>query len=351
MNDPRLSPHGVKQLQTDRVGAFNTAPSAPNFINVPMKKDANGNPIEDDTNNYRNDLLKTYCKDAVNNGYDNILTMMSKWGQPNKNGVVNKDALDAAINSKATDASDAAGQIKYLVCQQADGYIAPPLPTKVSSGNQLSVLYNQAYDTPVSRTFYWISLLVSLGFIGFYLWQVWGTFGKSGLNKWFFYGFLAAVAVLYVIWLILLGTPQCMQGSNDYYDPSDYNQTNIIWYIFIACLILSLILTGIGKVIDKPIVMYIGLAATLVVLFTGDLMLASLWPQAFILAVILLRVVIYLISSKFGQSITTWSVPLVGLYGMIVEKVLPQGIFIGKGAILPGVNLDTLFVVKNLGNQ
>jgi len=344
MNDPRLSARGVKQMQTDR-GAFKTAPRAPDFINVPNKKDANG----DDTNNYRNDLLKNYCKDAVNNGYDNILAMMSKWGQPNKNGVVNKDALDAAINSRAADASDAAGQIKYLVCQQADGYIAPPLPTKVESGNRLSVLYNQAYDTPVSRAFYWISLLVALGFIGFYLWQVWGTFGKESLNKWFFYGFVAVVAVLYVVWLILLGTPQCIQGSNDYYDPNDYNQTNIIWYIFIACLVLSLILTGVGKAAKQDIVMYIGLAASLVVLFTGDLMMASLYPQAFILAVILLRVVIYLISNYLGNPITTWSVPLIGLYGILVDKIISMKEFPAVGALAAGVDLQNLFIVKNLG--
>jgi hypothetical protein len=113
MNDPRLSSHGVTQLQTDRNTGYKTAPKAPNISNVPNNPKATV-----DTDNYRNDLLKNYCKDVSQNGYDSILEKMRLWGQPNKGGTpVSKDDIDGLINSVSSNASDAFGQIKYLVCQ------------------------------------------------------------------------------------------------------------------------------------------------------------------------------------------------------------------------------------------
>jgi len=314
MEDCNLSDAGRVQLNTDRSNFYPQAPFSPGIFNVPNKPD-----VTTDVDNYRNDLLKQYCKNVSSSGgrYDTAFDTMKQYGQKKKGGgAVSSADVDSAINEVTKDTTDAVGQVKYLLCQQADGLIAPPRPIIVPHGTSADQLLEQAYDGWGSYAF-WTGIffaILSILLIVNYLVRL---FKSQNLSKPLFWGFLIGGILMSLIWAFILGSPYCYDMPNDYYNAETASGVGYTLWIYGIILVIGLISFGIGVIFRKVNFFYIGLAIPLLVLFSWDIWLALFKPQIFILMVIIWRI---FANSVWGESL--WSMPLVSAYGRLATRII-----------------------------
>ena len=312
MEDPNLSDVGREQLKTDRKNFFPQAPFSPDIFNVPSKPDATS-----DTDNYRNDLLKQYCKNVSAGGgrYDTAFDVMTQYGTKKKDGAkVSGTDIDSAINEVTKDTTDAVGQIKYLLCQQADGLIAPPLPTPELDSSKGKTMLEKVYSDPyhyISSIFF---TLFSFILIGFYLYQTYQAVPNKG--AWWF---VVIVSIIFFgLCLGVLFTRQCMDGENAYYKADDSDSaTSAIWTIFSVILGISVLCLAISKFSSgntKVYALYFGLLLPLILALAADMLGAVFWPQYFIIAVIILRLVYYSIFKETG-----WPIPVTSIYSRFAK--------------------------------
>ena len=315
-SDERLGTKGQGALREDRRAFFSTAPTAPNITNVDSKgKDT------DDSDNYRNDLLKKFCTKDPNNvsglSGTNLMDNLKEYG---KRGTRNREKIltdmNTRINQIAGDAGDGASQIKYLLCQQADAFVAPPLPSKSTEGSKSGQFWKDNYMGTHNWT-NWLFAIIGWVFMVLYLVKAYNNAAKSA-----FFIYLIMSVVFFVLCLIVLFQDRCIPGANRYYHPeeSDPIQSTIYWLLGIS-LILGLGLMFIAHFVkgNRPdIARYMAMSGFGLLMVLGlatDGLFLLFQPQVFVLAMIILRFIYWsIIDSK------TWTLPITGITIEILKR-------------------------------
>lgn len=305
--DPRneLTPSGMNQMDKDR----GNAPAAPLPIPVPVKNfkgiDCNKDPEKcnkNSTDNYRNDLINSMCKDV--NGrkakYEAVMDLMRNFGRKDasiSNKVVTEKDIKDKIAELTHDTGEAIDYATYLLCQQADAAIFPPLPlpTEKTSGfiETAKRLFENAQVGITTVLFY----ILGLALIIIYLRYVGIKSSQVGNLREFFI-ILGSVGLAYVAFLYFYILPHCAPGSNDYYNPNYVNPTGNpytpYFVIFIVGIILATLMIIIPLIFNRFQILAIpGLFLGMILIIWGNLILWTIWPQLFVALIIVQRVILW----------------------------------------------------------
>lgn len=324
--DSTLGVRGHRALAEDRKSEYPLAPKAPDLMNVDRKTKS-----VDDSDNYRNDLLKNFCTKDVNNSGrlsgTNLLDPLKEYG---KNGTRNRERIlndmNKRIEQMASDAGDGANQIKYLLCQQADSYIAPPRPKGVQEGSPSANLLNRTYLGKGNWP-NWFFAILAFGLIFFSLWK-----NKGRAN---FYVLLVLSIIFFILVLILLFQDRCLPGTNRYYDPEEPDPfKNTVLVLMGASLGLGLISLGIGKYSGNSTMMLIGTGLIMILALSTDMLFALFQPQVFILLVLIIRMILWMFRNSVPQPYA-WNIPTVSLVDYLSSKLMGIAMGTAKNSNVP----------------
>jgi hypothetical protein len=319
--DCSLNSRGQNALTEDRRANYQSAPLAPSVINV----DINPNAISD-ADNYRVDLLKKFCTTDVNNASglssNNLIDNLKEYG---KNTTKNRDQILTDMNQRieqlAANASDGANQIKYLLCQQVDSYIAPPRPVEQPVGSDSANILRNVYINDMTANWAnWIFAILSFILIIVFLVNLYGKIS----TKTIFWIYVLLTFVFIILCLIVLFQNHCLPGQNRYYSPDESNPTqSTILVVLGIIVVLSGLCIGMGKIFkNKPWGPWLSISGFSMLMILGlstDFLFALFQPQGFVIAVIFLRMITWMANDTHP-----WSLPTLSVINIVRKTVFPD---------------------------
>jgi hypothetical protein len=317
--DCSLNSRGQSALIEDRRANYQNAPLAPSVINV----DINPKAISD-ADNYRVDLLKKFCTNDVNNNSGlsgtNLIDNLKEYG---KNTTKNRDQILTNMNQQIEQlaASDGANQIKYLLCQQVDSYIAPPRPVEQPVGSDSANILRDVYiNDPTANWANWIFAILSFILIIVFLVNLYGKISVKTI----FWMYVLLTFVFIILCLIVLFQNHCLPGQNRYYSPDESNPTqSTILVVLGIILFLSVLCIGLGKKFKDRYQLaslwlsMIGFGMLMILGLSTDVLFALFQPQGFVIAVIFLRMITWMTDNTHP-----WSLPTLSIINAVLKRVV-----------------------------